>query len=226
MAEQLTFDLPVKPALGREDFFVSDINAHAVATLASVDSWPMSKQLLIGEAGSGKTHLVHVWAQRTRAKILDARQLNDFDPAQIEGPCAIEDVEQIAGDTLAETTLFHVHNIMAERHLPLLITARLPARDWKLGLPDLASRMQATAAVRLPSPDEPLLGAVLLKLFADRQLLISPNLMPYLLRRMERSFAAANDLVDALDLAALRQNRAVTRPLARAVLDKLYESDA
>ena len=83
-----------------------------------------------------------------------------------------------------------------------------------------------TSVVQLPAPDEQLLGVVMLKLFADRQLQVPPNLVEYLLRRMDRSFAAARQLVENLDRAALSQNRAVTRPLARAVLDKLYQGNA
>lgn len=226
MAEQLIFDLPAKPALGREDFFVSDGNAVAVATLAAVDSWPLSKQLLIGEDGSGKTHLAHVWAAETGARIVAANALRGLDLSDPQTPIVVEDADRIAGRPDDEVALFHLHNVMLERRRPLLLTARSAPRDWGLTLPDLASRMQGTSVVQLPAPDEQLLGVVMLKLFADRQLQVPPNLVEYLLRRMDRSFAAARQLVENLDRAALSQNRAVTRPLARAVLDKLYQGNA
>jgi chromosomal replication initiation ATPase DnaA len=54
----------------------------------------------------------------------------------------------------------------------------------------------------------------LLKLFADRQLEIDENLLGYLVTRIERSFAAANAVVEALDREALRQGRPITRALA------------
>lgn len=226
MAEQLIFDLPVKPALGREDFFVSEANAIAVATLEHVDSWPMFKQLLVGPEGSGKTHLAHVWAADTGAMIVQANRLNELDLSSISQPCSIENTDQIGKVDGGEDLLFHLHNILAEKRLPLLLTARMAPRDWELSLPDLASRMQATSVVRLNNPDEALLGAVMLKLFADRQLHVPVNLMPYLLRRMDRSFEAAHQLVEALDAAALRQNRPITRLLAAGVLDKLQTTDA
>jgi chromosomal replication initiation ATPase DnaA len=64
-----------------------------------------------------------------------------------------------------------------------------------------------------------LLTAVLAKLLADRQLTPKPDLIPYLLLRMDRSFAAAGDLVAALDAASLAQKKPVTRALAAQVLD-------
>ena len=62
MAEQLSFDLPVRAALGREDFFVSPANAEAVAMVEGWQGWPSRKLVLTGPAGAGKTHLAHVWA--------------------------------------------------------------------------------------------------------------------------------------------------------------------
>jgi chromosomal replication initiation ATPase DnaA len=125
----------------------------------------------------------------------------------------------VAGDLAAETALFHLHNLMAQAGGLLLITAAAPPRDWGLGLPDLASRMQGAALARLDPPDDALLSAVLAKLFADRQIAISPALIPYLVARMDRSMAAARDLVARLDAAALARGQAVTRALAATVLD-------
>jgi chromosomal replication initiation ATPase DnaA len=131
---------------------------------------------------------------------------------------AVEDAELIGGNRAAEEALFHLHNLI----LPagrLLITARRPPRDWGLHLPDLLSRMQATAIARLDPPDDALLAAVLVKLFTDRQIAVPPTLIPYLIARMERSIAAARDLVAQLDRLALAEGRGVTRQLAAEILD-------
>jgi len=226
LTEQLAFDLPVKPALGREDFLVSEANANAVATLEATDRWPLAKLILLGGEGSGKTHLAHVWAAETEARILTAETLREFVPSGIATPCAVEDADRIAGDAGAEQALFHLHNILQADRKPLLITSRKAPRDWNLRLPDLASRMRETPVARLDMPDDALLGAVMLKLFTDRQLRVQPNLLPYLLRRIDRSFGAARETVVALDRAALSQNRAVTRQLAATVLDNIRSGDA
>lgn len=221
MARQLTFDLPVKAALEREDFFVSPANALAVATLEDWRGWPSAKLVLTGPHGAGKTHLAHVWAGDVGARIVRATDLPDADiVGLVSGPVVIEDADRIAGDRPAEEALFHLHNMMQEATQPLLLTAATAPARWHLTLADVQSRMQATAIARLEPPDDALLAAVLVKHFADRQLKVQPDLITFLVARMERSFAAAARLVAALDAEALSRRRAITQRLAAQVLDK------
>jgi chromosomal replication initiation ATPase DnaA len=222
MAAQLTFDLPVRPALGRGDFLVSPANAWAVAALEASAAWPDGKMLLIGPAGSGKTHLALVWAGQSGAFVQAARDLAGTDLPEVAA-LVIEDADAVAGDAGLEAALFHLHNHMASRKGQLLLTASRAPRDWGLNLPDLLSRMEATAAVTLQPPDDALLGAVLVKLFADRQLQVSPNLIPWLVGRIDRSFATAQAIVAALDATALATRRPITRALASELLDSRGE---
>ena len=226
MHRQLSFDLPVRAALGREDFFVAPANAMAVALIEGWRNWPGRKLVLEGPEGAGKTHLVHVWAQAADARIVDAASLADADiPTLANRPVAVEDVPAIAGNDAAEKALFHLHNlVLAEGHA-LLLTAGCPAARWGLVLPDLASRMQGTQATRLEAPDDRLLAAVLAKLFADRQLIPTPDTIPYLVARMDRSLDSARRLVAQLDSAALSQGRAINRRLAAELLEMANQPD-
>ncbi|HQU67122.1 MAG TPA: DnaA/Hda family protein [Albidovulum sp.] len=218
MPRQLAFDLPVRPALGRGDFFVAPANALAVAALDRTENWPGGKMLLVGPPGAGKTHLAHVWAARTGAMVLEADQVGAADLPDAAA-LVIEDAPRVAGRRELETALFHLHNHMAQRRGLLLMTADRVVRDWGIALADLKSRMEATATATLSEPDNELLGAVLVKLFADRQLAVSPGLIRWLLGRMNRSFATARDIVAALDAAALARRRPITRDLAAELLD-------
>lgn len=221
MGEQLAFHLPSKIALGREDFFVSPANAVAVAALADWSAWPGSKIALIGPSGAGKTHLTHVWAAEAGARIIQAETLLRADIDSLAAtPVAVEDVASLAGKRSAEMALFHLHNLVLANGHTLLLTANLPPSRWKLGLPDLASRMQGTAITTIEPPDDALLAAVLVKLFADRQLAVDPGVVAFLVTRMDRALDVAQKLVKALDNAALARGKAVTRPLAAEVLDK------
>lgn len=226
MTQQLSFDLPIRAALGREDFFVAPANAMAVALIENWQHWPGRKLLLEGPLGAGKTHLAHVWAKAAGAQIVAATALRQADIPALSRSCiAVEDVPAIAGDAQAEDALFHLHNlVLAEGHA-LLLTADRPASRWGLHLPDLASRMQGTQATRLEAPDDRLLAALLAKLFADRQLIPTPDTIPYLVARMDRSFDNARQLVAQLDQAALSQGRAVNRKLAGEVLEQLSQPD-
>jgi chromosomal replication initiation ATPase DnaA len=215
---QLAFALPNSEALTREDFFVAPSNALALQTVEGWQDWPGRKLLLIGPEGAGKTHLAHVWSARSGAVIVAGPDLATLDVAALAGkPVAVEDADRIGP---AEAQLFHLHNL-ATSGAALLLTARTPPRDWGLSLPDLISRMQATQIARLEAPDDALLSAVLVKLFADRQVAVPSNLIPYLISRMPRSVGAARALVAELDARALAAGRPITRALAGEVLGDL-----
>lgn len=218
MIRQLAFDLPSAEAMTRADFFVAPSNALALHTVEDWRNWPGRKLLLIGPEGSGKTHLARVWAEMAGALILPAAALRTLDPTDLAAtPVAVEDAERLDG---AEAELFHLHNLVTQG-ASLLMTAQRPPRDWGLRLPDLISRLQAAPIARLDAPDDALLSAVLVKLFADRQVAVPANLIPYLVSRMPRSIGAARALVAALDAAALAGGRPITRALAAEVLDSL-----
>ena len=215
MIRQLAFALPNAEALTREDFFVAPSNALALQTVEGWQDWPGRKLLLIGPEGAGKTHLAHVWATLSGAAILTGPDLAQTDVASLAGhPVLVDDADRIGP---AEAQLFHLHNL-ATSGAALLLTARTPPRDWGLTLPDLISRMQATQIARLEAPDDALLSAVLVKLFADRQVTVPSNLISYLITRMPRSIGAARTLVADLDARALAAGRPITRALAGEVL--------
>ncbi len=223
MPRQLSFDLPAITALGREDYFVSPANATAVALIEGWRNWPGRKLMLCGPAGAGKTHLTHVWAALSGARIVAARDLAGADiPDLASGNLAIEDADQIGG-TEGEEALFHLHNLILAQGHSLLMSAQRAPSFWPLTLPDLASRMQGTPTCMLRDPDDGLLAAVMMKLLADRQIMPAPGTIEYLTKRMPRSFQAAHRVVAALDRAALETGRPVGRALAAQVLDKLGE---
>jgi chromosomal replication initiation ATPase DnaA len=218
-AEQLSFELPSKPALERGDFFVSPANAIAASMIDLWPDWSGGKLTLSGPAGSGKTHLVHVWAAVSGAQIISATDLTHADiSALATGPVAVEDVPEIAQDTGAQTGLFHLHNLLMAEGRSLLLTGILAPDLWGLSLPDLQSRMQGSQNAEMPPPDDALLAAVLTKLFSDRQINPPPDLVPYLVNRMDRSFASARNLVEQLDRQSLAQRRKLNRALAKDLL--------
>lgn len=224
MARQLTLDLAVPPALSRSDFLVTPANAEAVAMLDAPELWPAGRMLLVGPDGAGKSHLAAFWAAENGALRVQAGGLRpDAVDALVApgGAVVIEDGHRIGGAAGAEEALFHLWNLAGARDCLLLLTARRPPRDWGLALPDLRSRMEAMPQVRLGPPDEALLGAVLVKLFADRQLAVPAGLIDWLVARMDRDLGLARRLVAALDHDALAAKSAVTRPMAAQVLARI-----
>ena len=218
MTGQLSFDLPVQVALGPDDFFVSASSERAFAMVTDWQGWPAGKLALIGPTGSGKSHLARAWQVLAGAQILQAAGLGTGPMPAPGAHLVVEDMATLP--VAAEEHLFHLHNHLAQTGGRLLLTDVLPPSRWLIALPDLASRMQGTAVIRLDDPDDRLLAALLMKLFADRQLLPPPDVITYLAARIERSHAAAARVVAQLDAAGLAQGRGLTRAFVRSVLDK------
>ena len=219
MSEQLALEFEPRTALGADDFLVAPCNQDAVAWL---DRWPDWPALTIhGPAGCGKTHMAHVWRARSGARIVGPAEIAGL-IAPGGGTCWI--VDDVSA-SLDERTFLHFFNMVAEGGGHLLMTARTAPARWPIALADLRSRLVAAPAVAVGRPDDGLIGAVLAKLFADRQLSVGAEVLSYLLARMERSFAAAHALVATLDRHALAARRAITIPLAREVMEKLNERE-
>lgn len=211
---QLPLDLGHRPALGRDDFLVAASNHDAVAWIDRWPEWPNRTLALYGPAGCGKTHLAHVFAGRTGAAIVP---INKLDPAALGAVKAvvIEDADRLTD----ERPLLHAINSLRELGRGLLLTGEVAPARWPIKLPDLASRLRALTAVGIDPPGDDLFAAVLVKLFADRQIQIAPDVVTYLMRRIDRSFDAARRIVAAADAGALAEGRAVTIPLVRRLTE-------
>lgn len=220
MSEQLAFELPHRPALGADDFLVSDSNRLAVRLVDGWPAWPAPVHVLSGPRGSGKSHLANVWRLESGAEAADAEalHLSRLDALTRARALVLEDADRPGID---EAAFFHLLNLCRERNVSLLMTARSRPKDWPLGLPDLVSRVRSFPVVTIGAPDDDLLRAVLVKHFLDRQLDVPPRVITYLARRMERSMAAAAELADVLDRSSLEAGRKITRQLAAEVLSRL-----
>lgn len=209
---QLALALAHAESFAREDFLVGPSNSAALALVERWPDWPTRVVVLVGPEGSGKSHLAAIWAQLAGARFVAARALEiaTIPSTLATGALVIEDLAELVD----ERALFHLLNLAREENAYVLIIGRSPPAGWNIEIRDLASRLKALPVVTLASPDDGLLRAVLVKLFADRQLAVDETLITYVATRIERSFAAARTMVDRLDREALRLKRPVTRSLA------------
>ena len=217
MSQQMSFDWPTGVALGPEDFFVSEANAQAYAMVTNPESWPDRKLVITGPAGCGKSHLARIFQAQKDAITFSAKNFTASDRPNGQ-MIIVEDMETLGKES--EETMFHLHNNLRDSGGTLLMTAKTAPSRWSITLPDLASRMQATTVVQITDPDDALLQALIMKLFADRGIAPKPELMAYLASRLERSYGTASDFVARLDELALTTGEKINRNLARLLLDK------
>ncbi len=219
-AHQLVFDLKHRPAMGRDDFLITSSNSDAVDAIDAWPDWPNHTLALVGPAASGKTHLASVWQTASHATLKSYSDLSiGTVPALLSAGAVV--IEGLGLEKFDEAALFHLLNMARERQASVLLTSNTPPAHWRIELPDLASRLRAVALVQLNEPDDVLLRAVLVKLFADRQLLVAEAVINYLVLRMERSIKTAARVVAALDEAALSRKVKIGQRLTREVLEKL-----
>jgi chromosomal replication initiation ATPase DnaA len=211
-ARQLRLDLRRKRHFQRSDFIVSESNADAIATIDSWPDWPGGRLALVGPEGCGKTHLAQAWANKVGAVTVSEW---DDSLADLHGrPVLFEDADRRPADE----TLFHLINI-ADAGASLLVTGRAPPRGWPADLPDLRSRLNGITVAMIAAPDDVVLEGVLAKLFRELNIRPAEGVIPYLVRRIERSVRAAMNVVAGIDEYADAEGREVTRALAKRVVE-------
>jgi chromosomal replication initiation ATPase DnaA len=188
------------------NFHEAASNTDALAWLSRTTDWPDLRLALWGPAGCGKTHLLHIWAQRRDAVVWRGAELSGLPDLPAAGGIALDDADALAD----ETALFHLLNAATEAGLPVLLASPAPPSLWPLQLPDLASRVRAINAVEIGPPDDALLHVLLARLLAERQLRL-PDVA---------------EAVARLDAISLQLHRDITVPLARAALGEIGAAPA
>jgi len=221
---QLALPFVHAPRLTEADFLPNAANGPAMAWLARDADWPGWRLALWGGPGSGKTHLLHIWATRAGAALISGPMLRHA-PLRDEwpsGPLAIDDAD------LAPSApgLLHTLNAAQEARHPVLLAARTPPARWPTRLPDLASRLRATTAVPLGGADDAFLRTLLARLLSDRQLRVPDPVQDWLLAVLPREPAALREAAARLDRAGLAAGRSVTRALASQTLRTLMREDS
>lgn len=224
-SNQIPLSFDVSPSKGRDDLISSASVEAAVSVLDLWPNWRSHIVILAGPTGSGKSHIAHVWREKAVAQNIEfSASTDEIVTICKQSPILLEDIDR---QDMDETKFFHLLNAVKEAQSSILITSRTWPASWPIKLPDLASRIKSATVVEIGEPDEMLLTHVIFKLFADRQIEIDEKIVNYLVMRMERSLAVAQNIVERMDHLALSKKVPVSRAIAADVLAELemHETD-
>lgn len=220
---QFTLDLSRPVDVSRSAFARAPANEEALRLIEQWPDWPGPAVCIAGPAHSGKSHLACIWAERAGARHIDLAALDTaFLESRFDGPLWIDRHTEQPFD---EKALFHALNLAREEGRSILLTAAAPPANWKVTLPDLASRLRAVPVTLVGAPDDGLLEAILIKRFADIGVDADEAVLRYLLARIERSYGAAAAVVAGFDRLTLASHRRASVPLAAQVLESLETSE-
>ncbi|MCH2547401.1 MAG: DnaA/Hda family protein [Alphaproteobacteria bacterium] len=222
VASQFNLSLPTATAYSLEDFAVSGSNAQLFHHIIQWPQWPQSILVLQGAEASGKTHLANIWAMQSNATFLkpacvSGDMVQDIVQRKVaNGAYVIDGLSQVAD----ETALFHLMNAIREQQGWLLLTTTEAPAHLAIGLADLRSRLCAAPLFALAPPDDEALTMVIVKQFTDRQIRVGEEVVQYLLKRMQRSYASARQWVKRLDEAALTSKSNISVKLVRQLMEE------
>lgn len=186
--------LPLNWPGASDSFLVTPSNARAAHSLEHWGSWPVMSAVLTGPPRSGRSLLARLFAAKSGGTVLDDAQALD------------------------EAAVFHAWNEAQASRRPLVIVADALPPVWAVTLPDLRSRLAASAHAEIGPPDDALVRALLEAMFLRRGLDARPALIDWLAARVERSHAAIEAAVDRLAIDVTEQQRRLSIALARASL--------
>ncbi|NVD43629.1 ATPase [Altererythrobacter sp. HHU K3-1] len=191
---------------------VGPANKTVIDALGAPDDWPFRTAVLTGPPRSGKS-LLGRWFSVSHPS---ARVIDD-------------------AHEYPDTDLFHAWNRAQQASAPLLLIANREGPDaetanesadlfggsegWTIALPDLRSRLGAALHLEIAAPDEEMLAALIESHAARRGLALPNGALTYLVPRIERSHAAAEQVVAEIDRLSLERKAPPTLSIWRAALE-------
>ena len=225
---QLSLEFPHRPYMGREDFIVSSCNAEAFAAVDRWPEWPFFALCVYGPENCGKTHLTHIFSDKVSVLTHYPYQSPRIEAGKITlelPPLLFERHRCLVVENLSEEidqeAMFHLYNLYRNEGGNILFTSRRAPARLDIRLPDLRSRLNIIPSVEISEPDDELLSALIIKLFMDRQITVSLDIVRYILVNMQRSFAYAEKLVNEIDNISLAYKRAVSVAIVKEAIAAL-----
>ncbi len=205
----------------RLDTFLPGANAQWQQVYAALaQPQPATPLYLWGPPGSGKTHLLRAAAAlaQERSQLVVALDCSGVPPWEFDeqtGLLLLDDCDRY--DTRRQQAAFALFVQATTLGVPVLAAGRLPPVDLPIR-DDLRTRLGWGLVYQLVPPGEDHVRALMRREADRRGIVLSDDVIDYLLKRCARDLGHLMHLLDRLDQQALAAKRAITLPLVRQVL--------
>ena len=198
------------------DFFLSRSNKHVFDFLDQWPKWEKNFVNIIGEALSGKTHLMNIFLQKNKGIKVDANYLKDIHLKEIKvyENIIIENLKSVVDEKL----LYSLLNLIEQDNKYIIITSSVPIVYLDFKLKDLKSRTKNFLLLNIEQPDDELIFAIIVKNLSDRQITLDKRLIQYIIKRIERSYSKINDFIYKIDQLSLKKKKSVDLKIIKEVL--------
>lgn len=225
--QQLPLLLEHRRLLGREDFFVSPCNEEVVEWIDSYPDWNNVFGLIVcGSKSSGKTHVSWLFSEKTGAKIYNSVEIEDelfSDIVPLNSALVIENIDEIVGNAKIEGNLFHVINYAIECNTKLFFTTTKQLTSLEFELPDLKTRLVSFPVAHIYEPDDEFIQALLVKQFLERDIIVAPEVIEYIVKHIPRDAVSVKWLVEQADLLSFEEKHRITIPFIKKILEQLSD---
>lgn len=212
------------------DNFIAGLNQEAVTCLRGLPNSESELQVLIWGAGNrGKTHLLqavcHLLAEeKKKAVYIPLKELFSSDPRLLHGleqldMVCLDDIHIVINDQDWALELFNLINRCRESQTPLVISALQRPQELNISLPDLSSRLLWGPVFHLKQLQDTDMLLTISQRASQLGLDIPYDAANYLMQHCRRDIGVLFEIVDQLDKETIVQQRKVTLPLVRSVLE-------
>lgn len=218
-------------------FLATDTNRMVLSTLRQLSAdVEYSLSYVHGPVGSGRTHLLqavchHLAGEVALAQYLPLAELRHYRPSEI---CAqleehdvvcLDDLSLVAANAEWELALFNFINRKILTGGTVVIGASRPASAAGFLLPDLISRLQQGLVMGLPEPSDAEKVEILVWRGHQRGMIIPTRVADFILTHTSRNLHELMRLLDEIDAQSLSQQRRVTVPFIRDLIQNRQHSD-
>jgi len=216
---QLTLRFPISKKYYEQDYFVSSNNYSAFKLIDGWPDWPGKWLNIYGEKGSGKTHLSTILEKKIKkSRLISANKINNNIIQDLNNlDCLI--IEDF-NSNIDEKLLYTIFNHSRQLENYVLINSLNSLKNLKFKSKDLQSRVNSFVFIGIELPTDDILRVIITKTLSDKQVSISPKLIDFIIRNVDRSYQKMFKFIKEVDELSLSTGKSININLIKKIIDR------